>query len=544
MNRQLMTLPAAMQEQQRFLCLMNQQITWSTCQIEAILSLCSQKKKYVIKLLNEMESKKIRVLENFILVEEIDADLKDRATKLGITLYSYHEIIKQGKTLTFDLPPIDLERVFSLVVTSGSTGMPKAVMARNKVMIAIMAGYWGRFLTSEDVICANINFAYNAMKFTVFISLSVGGTVVFFGNNFEKTCQVMREVNPTHALLPPIFLNKTYPVIQKMMEQMPAEKRDMIKMLVKKKIEYMMTEKKIEHPEIDKFLFPIKAQLFGTRLREALFLGSTIHDKILWFFRSIMMCPLRSLYGQSESGSPCTLGTAFGGGDNVGLPVEGYDFKIIDCPSKGYYVTDKKNGKPAPRGELCIRGMAVTTGYLEDKEKTKEIFDKDGWLLTKDIMELDPETHTFRIIDRVNNIKKLCNEEFIASELLEKFYESSEYVSQIYIHVESDKECIVAIIYPDPTALEEWSKKKGLTDTFENLCQNEELVKTILDMLHKMATDSGLNLYEHIAQLKLSSTPFTQENGCLTFSLKLRRNNIEAIYKEDIKKLYARASKK
>ncbi len=47
-----------------------------------------------------------------------------------------------------------------------------------------------------------------------------------------------------------------------------------------------------------------------------------------------------------------------------------------------YTSEDKdKNGKLIPRGEVCIRGPAVTPGYYKDEKITKETIDADGWYI-------------------------------------------------------------------------------------------------------------------------------------------------------------------
>ena len=87
--------------------------------------------------------------------------------------------------------------------------------------------------------------------------------------------------------------------------------------------------------------------------------------------------------------------------------------KLVDVPELGYFT----NNNP-PQGEIWLRGPSVTSGYLNRDQETAELLDKDGWLKTGDIGEINKHG-MLKVFDRVKNLVKTLNGEYIA---LEKVY--------------------------------------------------------------------------------------------------------------------------
>jgi len=84
--------------------------------------------------------------------------------------------------------------------------------------------------------------------------------------------------------------------------------------------------------------------------------------------------------------------------------------KLVDVPELGYFVSNTPS-----QGEVWLRGPSMTAGYLDRDEETAALFDPQGWLKTGDIGEFDKHG-LLRIIDRVKNLVKTLNGEYIAIE--------------------------------------------------------------------------------------------------------------------------------
>jgi long-chain acyl-CoA synthetase len=157
--------------------------------------------------------------------------------------------------------------------------------------------------------------------------------------------------------------------------------------------------------------------------------GAPLAPHVEDFLRVALCCPVVQGYGLTETcaASFIAVPDTFEHASTVGPPLSVLSFRLEAVPEMNY----DPNATP-PRGEVCVKGPSVFSGYYKAEDKTAEVLDADGWFHTGDIGEITP-TGALRIIDRKKNIFKLSQGEYIAVEKVEGVYKMNTLVEQIFV---------------------------------------------------------------------------------------------------------------
>ena len=188
------------------------------------------------------------------------------------------------------------------------------------------------------------------------------------------------------------------------------------------------------------------------------------------------------------------------------------------------------NGHPVwGRGEICVKGANVTSGYYMEEEKTKEVYVGDGWFQTGDIGQF-LEDGSLQIVDRKKNLVKLKGGEYIALEKMEMVYGNSDFVDAVAGGVccygDGDMDRPVAIIQINEGHTKKWAKENNVEGDLDAILKTEKLYKAVMDSLHKEFAKSDLSHLEKLVAVALLHDPWTPENGCLTAANKLQRRAV------------------
>jgi long-chain acyl-CoA synthetase len=204
----------------------------------------------------------------------------------------------------------------------------------------------------------------------------------------------------------------------------------------------------------DALIFKKTKAVLGGKVRMILTGSAPVSSEVVNFLKIAFCCPILEGYGQTEGcGAEFVQEVWDTSSGNVGgiLPIN--EFKLIDVPEMNYTSKDvDENGFLASRGEILVRGLGVIPGYYKNPSKTAEAIDSDGWLHSGDIGCIIPGSNCLKIVDRVKNIFKLSQGEYVAPDRLEQIFKTAMGVADIYVYGDSYKSHLVAVVNIDPAS--------------------------------------------------------------------------------------------
>lgn len=230
--------------------------------------------------------------------------------------------------------------------------------------------------------------------------------------------------------------------------------------------------------------------------------------------------------------------------NGIGLPmIQGYGMTETAAPFAATRVTDNvigTVGQPAPgssirisdEGELQVKGPNVFRGYHNLPEKTAEAFTADGWLRTGDLAEIDDEGHIV-ITGRIKDIIITAGGKNVSPIPLEEEIAKCPIVEHCVV-VGDQRPFIGALVTLDPESLALWLPAHGLsTETpVDRLAANAAVREEIQQYVDK--ANATVSRAESVRKFAVLDTQFTQENKCLTPSLKVVRPAVNRVFADVI----------
>jgi len=430
----------------------------------------------------------------------------------------------QDRELAARLKKADMNDLATLIYTSGTTGEPKGVMLHHANFYFSFQAHNKRLSVSDqDVSMCFLPLSHVFERAWTYFALG-SGMVVNYCDDTGKIVEYLQEVKPTIMCAVPRFYEKIYGTIFEKLESAPPSKRNLFMWAAElgsqvyrraKEKQTIPWDLKLKHRIAEKLVLKKLRNVVGGRIRFFPCAGAPLSQHIEEFFHAVGI-PIKYGYGLTETTATVTCHEEYHyRPGTVGKPIYGVDVKI------------------APNGEILVRGETVMKGYYKKPEATAEVFD-DHWFKTGDVGVLEDGYLT--ITDRIKDLMKTSGGKYIAPQLIETTIGKDHFIEQISI-IGDQRKYVSALIVPAFEALEEYASSRNIAcSSREELIQHPEIVQFFTERIEK--NQQELAGFEKVKRFKLLAKQFTQEDGEMTPTMKLKRKVINDKYQQIIDSMY------
>ncbi|KAJ1555340.1 hypothetical protein HK096_003485 [Nowakowskiella sp. JEL0078] len=498
----------------------------------------SDRAKFLLDL-KEKSGSNIDSLNRIIVMDKATEVLISRGAKLGVKITAFEEATEIGKTNPVDIEPSKPEDIATICYTSGTTGPPKGVKLTHTNMIGFLASVIHLIkadrmykFSRDDVYISYLPLAHVMERECFLVLMYHGARVGFYQGDTLKLLDDVAELKPTVFGSVPRLYNRIY---DKVLAGVKA-KGGIAQTLFEKAFAVKkagLAKGSLTHFLWDRLVFSTVRARLGGRVKMMLTGAAPLSGDVIDFLRICFSVEVYEGYGQTETAAALTISDRADYTGRGGLPLACSEVKLVDVPSMNYTSKDQ----PFPRGEIMVRGSNVFIGYHNAPDKTALTFEDDGWIHTGDIGQFDSQGR-LQIIDRLKNIFKLSQGEYIAPEKIENTLINHELVAQAFVYGDSLQSTIVAVIVPDEDTFVKWANESYGVKKFEEHAANPAVVKALLKQLDTFCRTCGLKGFEIVKAIYIDTVQFSMENNLITPSFKLKRHEAKIYYSSAIKALY------
>ena len=379
----------------------------------------------------------------------------------------------------------DLKDLATIVYTSGTTGMPKGVMHDFESLSAVGEKMIKVYdLKPDERMISYLPLSHVAERVAVEIAVLYVGNKIFFAESLDTFGEDIKRAQPTVFFAVPRIWSKFY---QKASEAVPPKKLNRL----------------LKIPFLNKI---IKKKVLGAmgldECRIALSGAAALSPEIITWFKKLDL-EILEVYGMTEN---LAWSHTTEEGDQqigwVGTPNDGVECRIGEG------------------GEILVRSLGNMKGYYKQPEKTAEDLTEDGWLRTGDVGEIDGKGR-LRITGRVKEIFKTEKGKYVAPAPIE---------NRLSTMPGLELACVIGEGMGQPVALLNITPEEQ--ERLSKGSEKEHFTKELEKLLARV--NEVLDPHERMTTLIVCKDAWSVENNLITPTLKLKRNEIEKRYGDDI----------
>jgi long-chain acyl-CoA synthetase len=406
--------------------------------------------------------------------------------------------------------PVEEDDLATLIYTSGTTGPPKGCMLTHRNLVTAATRVVESLQRPGDVVLLFLPLAHSYGRLAHQAAAHRGATVAFVAD-VARVPEAMSAVRPTILPSVPRVYEKVHANTLGEIERAGGMRRRIgfwalgvgaRASRARREGRSVSGVLKLEERLADKLVFAKVRERLGGRLRLGISGAAPLSPDVMEFFHALGV-PVVEGYGLTETASSATVNEAddFRIG-TVGRTVEGTEVRLADD------------------GEILIRSDSVFAGYYKEPEATAAALTGDGWLRTGDVGEIDSDGF-LRITDRKKDLIITAGGKNIAPQNLENALKASRFVSHAVV-VGDRRPYVTALITLDDAEVAASGRDP------------HALVQQLVDEVNRDRAR-----VEQIKRFVILPRDFSQEEGEVTPTLKLRRNVIHEHFADEIEQLYA-----
>ena len=405
--------------------------------------------------------------------------------------------------------PVAEDDLATLIYTSGTTGPPKACMLTHRNLVTAATCVVEGLQAPGDIVLLFLPLAHSYGRLAHQAASFRGATVAVVAD-VARVPEAMTAVRPHVLPAVPRVYEKVHATTLGEIERAGGLRRRIGLWALGIGARASRTRRQgasvprslaLRERLADRLVFAKVRDRLGGRLRVGVSGAAPLSTDVMEFFHALGV-PVIEGYGLTETGSSATVNEPddFRIG-SVGRPVEGAEIRLADD------------------GEILIRSDAVFAGYYKDPEATTAALTEDGWLRTGDVGEIDADGF-LRITDRKKDLIITAGGKNIAPQNLENALKTSRFVSQAVV-VGDRRPYVTALVTLDEAEIASSGRDR------------QQLVQEVVDDVNRDRMRA-----EQIKRFMILPREFTQEQGEVTPTLKLRRAVIYEHFAGEIEKLY------
>jgi long-chain acyl-CoA synthetase len=407
--------------------------------------------------------------------------------------------------------PVEEDDLATLIYTSGTTGPPKGCMLTHKNLVTAATRVREGVQEPGDVVLLFLPLAHSYARLAHQAAAHRGATIAAVAD-VARVPEALAAVRP--AILPavPRVYEKIHANALGEIERAGGLRRAIGLWAIgvgsrasrarreggKSPSPFLALQERIA----DKLVFGKVRERLGGRLKLGISGAAPLSVDVMEFFHALGV-PVLEGYGLTETASSASVNDPadFRIG-TVGRPVEGAEIKLADD------------------GEILIRSDAIFAGYYKEPEATAEVLTEDGWFHTGDVGEIDAEGF-LKITDRKKDLIITAGGKNIAPQNLENALKASRFVSQAIV-IGDRRPYVTALLTLDEAEVAPTGRDP------------QELAQELVDEVNNDRVR-----VEQIKRFVILPREFSQEEGEVTPTLKLRRRVIHDHFAAEIEQLYS-----